>query len=1068
VIPGRVPRLSRLLAVASAAAVGLVALAASPQPVRAAGTTTTAGMLPGFSKTVLAAGLKNPTIIRFAPNGDIYLGMQGGTIYIYRNGAVLPNPVVTLNTDSTSEKGLLGFALDPNFATNGFLYVSYTTLDEHAQLSRLTVVNGTANLANEVVYAKGNQLQNVHHSANDLKVGTDGKLWWTVGDNDPSITNGETLTNMYGKIHRFNLDGSIPADNPFLNTPGAVPSIYAWGLRNPFRFTFLPNGSAMVADTGSSYWEELDTIEKGGNYGWDFYEGWCGSCGYINPVYAYGHIPTDAAISAIAAYQGTAFPQAYNHAVFFGDYVRGDVEAVGFDPTYQTETSQTVIDTGAGSIADLEEGPDGNLYYVSIYQGALTQISAIGPFPPSAGIAVTPNAGAAPLSVQFSSGGSSDPYGLPLTYAWDFGDGLGTSTAPNPTYQYTGNGTYMVSLTVSNGSQTGHATTTVYVGKTAPSATITAPAAGATFTGGQTINFSGSATDAVDGVEPAGAFKWQVDFIANGVTQPFYLNEVPGSFYGPVSGVTGGNFKVPTDNSITPSSFFRITMSVTNSLGIPTVVTQDIHPATASRTVKANVAGAPYYIDGAWQTTPTTVTDVPGVQHVLMGAPTQTIGGLRYRMSGFSDGSALADRVVVPVGGRTYTANYEQVQSPLPAPWLTTDVGNPLMVGTTEYGAASQTFYLDGAGADVWGTRGEFRYVYQPISGDATIIARVRYQGNSSPWAKTGLMFAQSTATGTSWIDTFTTPTASPNTPNINGVSCTVNGCAGVLPPTTPPVGNGVHMQWSPTSDKAVTSATALTGFNTPNEWLKLQRQGNLFTSSFSPDGSTWTTIGTAIVNMTDPVTVGIFDTAHNIGQYSSVAIDNVVLDTPAPGGPLPSPWADTDIGTPALPGSAGYNSGLFTLKGSGADIFGTLDQGNYVYQPTLGTGNGTLIARLTSQSNTSANAKAGVMLRQATAAGSAYFLIAITPSNGVKVQWGGKSSSSVGPYTPGNAWMKITRVGQLFTAYLSSDGVSWTTLISKTLPITASATIGLYVCSHNIDAIGTATFDNVSFTPGP
>src|SRR5690348_10498186 len=81
----------------------------------------------GFTKTLLASGLKKPTAIAFAPNGDIYIAEQIGTILIYRNGAILPTPVLTLNTDSAGEKGLLGLALDPNFATNGYLYVSYTT-----------------------------------------------------------------------------------------------------------------------------------------------------------------------------------------------------------------------------------------------------------------------------------------------------------------------------------------------------------------------------------------------------------------------------------------------------------------------------------------------------------------------------------------------------------------------------------------------------------------------------------------------------------------------------------------------------------------------------------------------------------------------------------------------------------------------------------------------------------------------------------------------------------------------------------------------------------------------------
>src|SRR5947209_15798879 len=448
---------------------------------------------PGFAKTQLAHGLKNPSVLAFAPNGDIYIGEQSGIILIYRNGAVLPTPVVTLNADGAGEKGLLGLALDPNFATNGYMYVSYTTLDEHAQLSRLTVQNDTASLASEKVYLKGNQLQNPHHSANDLHIGPDGKLWWAVGDNVPSISNGETLTNIYGKILRFRLDGSIPSDNPFLHVPGAVRAIYAYGQRNPFRFSFLPNGKAITEDTGSSYWEELNTIQPGGNYGWDFFEGNCFSCGYINPTYAYGHLPTDGAASAIAAYTGSTFPKQYDQVVFFGDYVRGDIEAVTFDPSFNVELSQTVFDSSAGTIADLQEGLDGNLYYVSIFEGTFTEISATGPFSPTAAGSATPNAGMPQLPVQFSSAGSSDPYGLPLTYSWDFGDGSPVSTAANPSHNYTTNGTYTATLTVSNGTQTSTATTQIVVGHTPPIASITTPAVSATYNGRDTIAFSGTA-----------------------------------------------------------------------------------------------------------------------------------------------------------------------------------------------------------------------------------------------------------------------------------------------------------------------------------------------------------------------------------------------------------------------------------------------------------------------------------------------------------------------------------------------------------------------------------------------
>ena len=151
----------------------------------------------------------------------------------------------------------------------------------------------------------------------------------------------------------------------------------------------------MIEDTGSNYWEDLDVIQPGGNYGWPFKEGDCGSCGYLNPSYSYGHYPNDGAASAIAAYTGTSFPSSYDHTVFFGDYVRLDIEAVTFDPTYKTETSDVVFDNNAGTIADMIVGPNGNLYFVSIFEGTVSEISPTGPFPPTAVAKSTPTAGTA-------------------------------------------------------------------------------------------------------------------------------------------------------------------------------------------------------------------------------------------------------------------------------------------------------------------------------------------------------------------------------------------------------------------------------------------------------------------------------------------------------------------------------------------------------------------------------------------------------------------------------------------------------------------------------------------------
>ena len=817
----------------------------------------------------------------------------------------------------------------------------------------------------------------------------------------------------------------------------------------------------MTENTGSSYWEDLDIIQAGGNYGWDYYEGDCFSCGYVNPTYAYGHYPVDSAASAIAAYSGSTFPRQYDHVVFFGDYNRRDIEAVSFDPSYKTETSDTVFDTNAGTIADLAEGPDGNLYFLSVFEGTFSEISAPGPFPPAASSAATPSAGLPGVSVQFSSAGSTDPYGQPLAYSWDFGDGSPVSTAANPVHVYSTAGTYTATLTVSNGTQTATSTTQVVVGEQPPTASITAPS---TYNAGDTVSFSGTATDPTDGTLPGYDYTWRVDYINTGVVQPSYYAEVPYPFYGPVTGITAGSFQIPIDPSQMPGSFYRITLTVTDSLGIQTTVAKDIHPNTTSWTVNSNVAGAGYFVDGAWHTGPYTARDVVGVQHVLTGMPlAQVIGGIRYRFAAWADGSALSESFTSGTSPATYTANYDTAQTAMPSPWHSADIGAPITTGRADYSPGSHTFYVDGSGADVFGANDQFHYVYQTLPGDGSIVARVRYQTNSSPWTKAGVMIKQAATAGSPFADALVTPDVSPNTPNFNGIDCDANGCLAPLPPVNPMVGYGVRMQYSGSGSQTGTNPS---GFTSPNKWLKLTKAGNIFTSYESTDGTHWTQIGTTTLGMTGPVTIGLFVTGHNIGQDSTVAFDNVQVTPATSPGQLPAPWADTDVGSPTPSGSASYGNGVYTVNGSGTDIWGTNDQFNYVYQPLAG--NGTIVARVTSQTNTSSNAKAGVMIKQSTTAGSNYMMISTGPVGDVKVQYDFSGSAGGATYTFPNLWMKLVSLNGKIIAYTSADGATWTQVLSKTLAITSPATIGLFECSHKTGVIGTVTFDNVSFTPGP
>src|SRR6516165_4159110 len=148
------------------------------------------------------------------------------------------------------------------------------------------------------------------------------------------------------------------------------------------------------------------------------------------------------------------------------------------------------------------------------------------------------------------------------------------------------------------------------------------------------------------------------------------------------SAESSGSFTIPTDPSQVPGSFYRITLTATDSAGLQTVATKDIQPNLTSWTANTNVPGAGYFVDGSWQTGTYSTTDVVGVKHVLTGMPlAQTVGGTTYRFAGFADGSALTDAVMAGSGPGNYTAQYDPDKSTMPSPWSSTDVGTPLTAG---------------------------------------------------------------------------------------------------------------------------------------------------------------------------------------------------------------------------------------------------------------------------------------------------------------------------------------------------------------------------------------------------
>jgi glucose/arabinose dehydrogenase len=608
-----------------------------------------------LDRVPVASGLDQPTDFRFLPDGRILIVEKAGAVKIVRNADPVSTPVTIGVIAVAADRELGAVELDPDFAENGHIYVAYATKDYHDRLSRFTIVDDTLDLSSELVLLDEAGSGPMHHG-NTVLFGSDGKLYWAFGDNGLN-SNGQNLSTVYGKILRLNPDGTIPEDNPFYNTPDARKEIYAYGLRNPFRMTFAPNGSLLVGDVGDRTWEELNNVVAGGNYGWPSAEGACADCGYANPIYTYPHTPPPSragSITTVTVYTGTALPERYQNKVFISDYTLRWTKMLTLDPTYSNVLEEEMLDTEAGTTVQLLEGPDGNLYQLNIYPGTLYRISASGGNrAPTAVLTATPTQGYAPLTVEFSSAGSGDPDpDTTLTYNWDFGDGA-TSTTANPTRTYNADGTYMVTLVVSDGSKTGSATQKIVVGSTAPEVQILTPVSESKYNAGDVISFSATATDAEDGSLPDSAYEWTVIFHHADHIHPYQDNII-----GPTGTIT-----LSTNDHNVDTTWYRFTVTVTDTSGLSTTRSTNIRPNLVTLRFDSNQPGATYTIDGIPRTGVYTEQAVVGVVRVLDAPSPQTVNGAELTFNNWSDGGAQQHQISTPATDTTYTVTFDVVNS---------------------------------------------------------------------------------------------------------------------------------------------------------------------------------------------------------------------------------------------------------------------------------------------------------------------------------------------------------------------------------------------------------------------
>lgn len=465
--------------------------------------------------------------------------------------------------------------------------------------------------------------------------------------------------------------------------------------------------------------------------------------------------------------------------------------------------------------------------------------------------------------------------------------------------------------------------------------------------------------------------------------------------------------------------------------------------------------------------------------------------------------------------------------SSLPSPWSSQDIGSPAIAGTASL--SSGVFTVKGAGTDIWGTSDQFQFVYQTMTGDGEIVARIDSITAAHAWSKAGVMIRETLSNSSKHELTLLSAgkgVALQRRVSTGGSSYNTAGSASVAP-----------------------------------RWVRLVRKGSSFQGYESADGQTWQLIATSTNSMAATVYVGLAVTSHNSGATTTAKISNVTV-TPAttnqlpsvslssptsgatytapatiglsasasdadgtisrvefysgstllgtdtsspysyswsnipagsytltavatdnlggratsaprtvtvsdPSGTVPAPWASQDVGNPAVAGSATESGGTFAVSGAGWDIWGNADEFHYVYQQL--TGDGDIVAQVQSLLAVDPWSKAGVMMRETLNADSKHASMFATGSNGMAFQGrpttGGSSVHTYGTAANAPYWVRITRRGDVFEGYDSPDGRTWRLVGSQTISMMQTIYVGLAVTSENTTIATTANFVNVSAT---
>jgi glucose/arabinose dehydrogenase/PKD repeat protein len=677
---------------------------------------------PDFTDTRVTS-VDSPTALAFTPDGRLLVTSEPGMLRVYKNGALLADPALDISSKvcTNGARGLLGIAVDPNFATNHYIYLYYTFKKHGVCPQWPNTANVPVNRVERFVLSDSNtatpdkilidNIPNMHHNnAGDLHFGKDGNLYVTVGDGacdyaGNSGCGGENDASrdphiLLGKVLRITRDGGIPASNPYTGTDSARCNLtgrtdagkkcqetFASGLRNPFRFAFDPNASGtrfFVNDVGEGRWEEVSEGRSGADYGWNLCEGNhdnpnrpgsvnCGAAPYTPPIHDYSHDTGCSSITAAAFVPNGVWPAAYDNSYLFGDYTCGKIFKLTPDGAGGFKRTDFVTGLGENSAVAMTFGPyQGSqaLYYTTYggngpgsggSGGEVRRIAYTGNVNrvPTAGVTANPTYGPSPLAVGFDGSGSSDPdTGDTLTsYLWNFGDGSPTQTTTTPTTSH---------IYSTNGTYTASLRVRDNHGALSDPETVRIDAG------------NEAPTPLIE--SPSANLLFRVDqeiTLSGNATDPedgqlpasslewevLQHHNAPNPHTHPYFRGNGNNLTITAPMpegliSTGAGNYLEVRLTATDSKGLSKTVTRDVQPNRVNVSFATNPSGLSVLINGETFTTPRTLVSWEGYNLNVNAPSPQTLSGTTYAFSAWSDGQGQQHTIVTEAAPSSYTATF--------------------------------------------------------------------------------------------------------------------------------------------------------------------------------------------------------------------------------------------------------------------------------------------------------------------------------------------------------------------------------------------------------------------------